>query len=320
MSEANPILGVVFVAAARLWLMLLVAAVAGAYVVAQLRTPRFTLRFTQLDLLDTVAPRRPRWRKHIVAALTVLGMTVLVLAAARPHVTAPVAAEQAAVLVTLDTSLSMEAVDVPPNRFDVARAAATRFVEGIPQPVQVGLVSFNGTVTVEVAPTSDRDRVVAAVEGLTLGESTAIGDAIAVSVDALIAADITGSAARVVLLSDGGNTVGRPVADGIAVALDAEVPISTIAYGTPFGTVTYQGQVVPVPVDGPTLQQVADATGGTYYTAASGDDLADVYADIGSTITVEEQLAEITDRFVLVGLALLLLGAGASLLWFNRIP
>lgn len=312
--------GVVFTDPTRLWLLVLVAAVAAAYVVAQLRAPRYSLRFTQLDLLDEVAPRRPRWRKHVVAALTVLGMAVLVLSAARPHTTAPVASEQAAVLITLDTSLSMEATDVAPNRFDVAQEAAAAFAEDIPQPVLVGLVSFNGAVTVEVAPTSDRERVVTAIEELSLGESTAIGDAVAVSVATVLAGELAGEAARVVLLSDGGNTVGRTVDDAIAIALEAGVAVSTIAYGTPEGTVTYQGQVVPVPVDGPTLERLAQETGGQFYTAATGEDLGEVYADIGAAITTTDELSEITDRFVLVGLVLLLIGAGASLLWFNRIP
>ncbi len=313
----------------RLWLLVVVAAVALGYILSRLRAPRYTLRFTQLALLDAVAPRRPRWRRHLVAALTLLGLTTLVFGAARPQVEVPVAAERAAIVVALDTSLSMQATDVDPNRFDVAREAATRFVQDIPQPVAVGLVGFNGISSLQVAPTTDRDRVVDAIAELQLGESTAIGDAVAVSVEALRAGEFVdpeadpdpqSSPARVVLLSDGGNTVGRELSEAVEIATEAGVPVSTIAYGTPSGTVTYRGTLIPVPVDGPALQGLADDTGGRFYEAATGEDLDEVYADIGSTITIEEEVSELTDRFLLVGFALLVAGAVGSLLWFERIP
>jgi Ca-activated chloride channel family protein len=115
-------------------------------------------------------------------------------------------------------------------------------------------------------------------------------------------------------------TEGRPDADGAAAAVDAEIPVSTIAFGTERGTITLDGQVQPVPVEIPPLEDIAATTGGEFFQAESLQELTSVYADIGSSIGFDIEQIEVTERFVGYAVVALLVSAALSLLWFQRIP
>ena len=313
-----------FLAPYRLWLLLAVVALAVAYVVLQRRKPAYAVRFTELDLLASVVPRSPSWRRHVPAGLLLLSLVALTLAFARPETEVEVPRERATVIVALDVSISMEATDVSPDRITAAKKSAAEFVEGLPSTFNVGLVSFSGRAAVVVSPTQDHESVVQAVRGLRLGPSTAIGEAVFSSLEALQSVpgdDGEGPApARIVLLSDGTNTVGRPLDQAASAAVEAGVPVSTIAFGTAEGTVEVQGQQIQVPVDGPALARFAEATGGSAFRAESGAELEEVYDDIGSQVGSTLERREITDRIVGVGLGLALLAAIGSLVWGARLP
>jgi Ca-activated chloride channel family protein len=321
-----------FLTAWRLWFLLGVAGLVVAYVLLQRRRATYALRFSSTDLLDSVAPDRPGWRRHVPAALFLAAMTGMVLGFAQPAVTRRVPRERATVIVAIDVSLSMEADDVQPTRMEAAQDAALRFIDELPPTLNVGVVSFAGTASVLVTPTQDRVAARTAIENLRLAESTAIGEAIFTSLDALANApvDETGSPppARIVLLSDGETTVGRPDEQAVAAAQEAEVPVSTIAFGTPEGRIAYDDPLTPtverdliaVPVGDENLQSIADGTGGAFFAADTLEELDAVYDDIGSAIGYEDVDDEVTDWFVGGALALLVGAAGLSLLWFNRLP
>jgi Ca-activated chloride channel homolog len=313
-----------------LWLLAVVAAVALLYLVLQLRRrSTFAVRFTNLELLDAVAPRRPGWRRHVVAILFVASMASLVVGLARPVRTED-APRGPTLVMAIDTSLSMEAEDVEPSRLEAAQEAAGAMIEEIPANIQLGLVTFNGVASIRVAPTEDHEAVAEAIATLELGESTAIGEAIFASLDAISLAndgetqpaDEDAAAHQIVLMSDGETTVGRPNAAGAEAAHDAGVPVSTIAFGTDTGVITIPEEPapVPVPVNEQALEAVADATGGEFFTATTGPELARAFEDIGGTVDTETVEREVTTWFLGLGIALLLATAGLSLLWFSRLP
>ncbi len=320
------VLGISFLSPWRLLLLLAVVALAGVYVVFQRRRSAYAVRFTNLDLLSTVAPKRPGWRRHLTAAVQLLALATLVVAFARPTHEIKVPRERATVVMAIDVSLSMEATDVAPSRIEAAKAAATSFLDDVPPAVNVGLVTFAGSSTLEVAPTTDREAVATAIDNLTLGEGTAIGDAIDTSLDALTrvppAPDGAAVPAAVVVMSDGTTTMGVPNEDAAARATEQGVPVSTIAFGTANGTVTIPdtGETVRVPVDADALARIADQTGGKAYEAATKDQLTDVYASIGSSIGYDTVDSEITEWFVAAAIAGFVVAAGLALAWSNRIP
>jgi Ca-activated chloride channel homolog len=313
-----------FEAPFRLLLLLAVAALVVAYVLVQRRRQAYAVRFTDVDLLASVAPKVPGWRRHLSALLLVGALALMTGAFAKPTAAVEVPQEAATIVVAIDTSASMAATDVSPNRFIAAQEAAAKFVEGLPDTFDVALVSFSQAAAVDVSPTDDHETVIAAIKRLQMGQGTAIGEAVAASVTT--AAQTTNEdgakppPARIVLLSDGSNTQGRSIDDAVGVATAAGIPVSTIAYGTAEGTVTVQGRTLAVPVDGPALEQLATATGGQHYAAESSDELTAVYDDISKQVGTTTERREISAGFA--GLALLATfgAAAASLAWSPRMP
>jgi Ca-activated chloride channel family protein len=306
----------------RLWFLLAVAALVAAYVVAQRRRSRYAVRFTNLKLLDRVAPKRPGWRRHVPAALFVAMLGLLVVGFARPQAEVEVPRERATVLVAVDVSRSMLATDVAPDRLSAAKTAAQEFVGELPEQFTVGLVGFAGSASVFVPPVTDRAAVTAGIARLAEGSAgqagTAIGDAIATSLDSIrtVGAEET-PPARVVVLSDGANTAGRDPDTAAQLAGQLGVPVDAISFGTASGMIE-GGQAVPV--DGQTLQSVAEATGGNYFEAGSVDELRSAYADIGSLIGFETEVQDVSARFIGAGLVFAVLAALASMFWFARFP
>lgn len=313
-----------------LWLLLAVAALLVLYVVLQLRRKRYAIRFANLDLLGKLAPKRPGWRRHVAFGLLLLALVGLTTAMAKPTKDTRVPRDRATVMMAIDVSLSMRAEDVSPNRLQAAQAAAKEFVGLLPPRINLGLVTFSGTANVAVTPTTDRGSVLRALDNLELAERTAIGEAVFSSLDAiklfqsqLQGADAAEGAApaRIVLMSDGTNTWGRSPEHAVGAAKQAEVPVSTIAFGTDEGYIQLDGesQPTPVPVNHEQLKGIADGTGGSYYAAASAEELSSVYRDLGSQIGYTTERREITTWFVGMGLLFAFAAAGASLVWLNRL-
>jgi Ca-activated chloride channel homolog len=304
-----------------LWLLVLVAALVAAYLVVQRRRTKYAVRFATLPMLEKVAPKRPGWRRHAPAVAFLAALTVLTIAIARPVADVRVPRERATVLIAMDVSQSMAATDVAPNRFEVAKQAAVQFVQDLPAKFNVGLVSFAGTATVVATPSTNHQATVDAINGLQLSDSTAIGEAVLTSLQAVRSIDPDDPPpSRIVLLSDGGNTAGRPIDEAAQEAKQAGVPVSTIAYGTPQGTVNLGGRDIQVPADTEALQGLADATDGSSYAAESDQQLRDVYSDLQSSIGWTTEAREITNLVAGAALAAALLAALASLLWFSRLP
>ena len=234
-----------------------------AYLLIQRRRSRYAVRFTNVDLLANVAPRTPGWRRHLPPLLYLAALAALAVSLARPAMVVAVPREQATVVLTIDVSRSMRATDVSPTRLDAAVAAASTFVDQMPPKFKVGLVAFSTGARLVVAPTTDHTKVKTALTNLRADGGTALGDAIALSVETGLGATETSTANRnagavtgrqppiqapaptrlrrqdqtptvaTVLLSDGANSTGELTPEQAAQqAADAGVPIYTIALGT----------------------------------------------------------------------------------------
>ncbi len=314
-----------------LWLLLAVLALVVAQVLVARRRRTYAARFTDLSLLASVVPRRPSWiRRYVPAALLLLGITSLIVSIARPASQVKTPKERATVVLAIDVSNSMAATDVSPTRLASAQQGALSFVDALPRKLQLGLVSFSGSAQVLVPPTTDREQIRDGIRALTLGPGTAIGEGVFASLSTIAATARSTTTpdgvaappvpARIVLLSDGETTRGRPNSDAGQAALEANTPVSTIAYGTPDGTLEIQGQTISVPVNTQALQELADQTHGSYHRAQSGDELRSVYQGLGSSIGYDVRTKEIGRVFTAVGLGLSLLAAALGMLWAGRLP
>ena len=298
----------------------------GLYALAQRRRRKYVVRFTAVPVLAGVMASGAvsRWRRHLPAALLLAALAALLVALAKPQTTVAVPVEKASVMLVTDQSGSMRADDVSPTRLAAAQRAARDFLEKVPKELQVGAVSFSDVPQSVAPPSTDRDDVRSLVDGLVADGGTAAGDALQSSLDALDDAGVGGKGrppAAIILLSDGATTTG---ADPVEVAREAgkrDIPIYTVALGTPDGTVPGGfGGSIPVPPDPETLREISKASGGTAYTANDADQLSGVYENLGSRLGTKQEEREITAVFAGGGLILLLGAAFAGLRTTGRLP
>ena len=304
-----------FMAPNRLLILLVIPLLILAYIFASLRKNRRGMRFTNTSMLDVVVPKQSQWRRHLAVALSLFSLITLTAAFARPKTQVDVPRERATVVMVIDASQSMQATDVKPTRLDAAKQAAIDFVSKLPEKYNVSVVSMAGSCAILVPPTTAHHTVENAINSIQLQDSTAIGEGITTALRALQQApkdpDNPNSIApgAIVLLSDGFNTSGRAPQQAAAEAKAAKVPVYTIAYGTENGYVDLEGKREPVPVDHEEMKQIAAATSGEYFAAATADQLKKVYENIGSDVGYEKADREVTARFAGYGLALAVLAA-----------
>ena len=300
------------------------------YVAAARKQRRAAGRFTNPAPVPNLVPSSPRWRRYVPFVLALAALTLLVVGIARPHVVRSVTRDEATIVLAIDTSRSMAATDVRPSRFDAAHAAAQEFLNTVPDSYRVGIVSFSTAASTVLTPTTDRDAAKVALGELRLGSGTAIGNAIARSVE-LASSDeqqrpTTGqrSPAAVLLLSDGAQTAGgTSPEDAVKEARKLGIPVSTVALGTGDAAVQVPlpgglRQRVVVAPDVDALKQIATDTGGTFAEAPSAEKLKDVYRSLGTRLAKDPKRVEVTSAFAAGGAILLLLGGTLSTFWFRR--
>jgi Ca-activated chloride channel family protein len=283
-----------------------------AYVVAQRRRRRYAVRYTNVDVLAGVA-KRVGWTRHLPAALALLALAALLVALGRPERT--VAAEQraATVVMVTDTSGSMRATDIRPDRLTAAKNAANALADKLPRDFRLGLISFGTRVSQLVEPTTDKARVKAGVAALTFAGRTAMGDGLSLGIDAArtpVTEPGTGLPQRlpaaIVLLSDGRSTVGQDPLTVADRARKLRIPVYTVAMGNSPGTST--------------LQEIARVTHGRFYQAADASRLSEIYRNLGTGLSTKKEKQEVTAGFAGAGLVLLMAGMVTAIARGGRLP
>jgi Ca-activated chloride channel homolog len=302
-----------------------------AYVVAQRRRRRFAVRYTNVDVLAAVAARTA-WTRHIPALLALLALAALLIALARPERTVAAEQRQAQVVMVTDVSGSMRATDVQPSRLFAAKEAGHALADKLPRDFRLGLVSFGHTASQIVEPTTDKQRVRTGLDGLRAGGGTAMGDGLALGLEAA-RTPVTNELglpqrlpAALVLLSDGTNTAGSE--DPLTVAERARsrrIPIYTVALGTASGTIEHTRRdgstwTEPVPPDAATLQEIAREARGRFFQAADTRRLTEIYRSLGTRLATRREKQEVTAAFAGGGLALLVFGMVAAMARGGRLP
>jgi Ca-activated chloride channel family protein len=309
-------------------LLVLIPLVIGLYYLRERRRGRFSERWSSSALLPNVIDRAPGKLRYLPVAILLVALTAMVVGVARPHAVVSVPREEATVVLAIDVSRSMKADDVEPTRLDAARQAAKDFAEQVPEKYRIGVVSFASRANAALPPTDDRELVNQALDSLKPGEGTAIGDAIALSAQ-LGREQLTEDGARppkaVLLISDGapdgGSTQPRQAAQK---AKELGVPIYTVLVGTEQGVVEEElpGGLrtrIQVPPQPAVLEQVAQVSGGEFFTATDDDDLEQVYEELGSRLGHRDESREVSDVFAGGAAGLLLVGGLLSAFWFRRL-
>ena len=312
--------------------LVVVLGLIGLYIVVQLARQKRMLRFANMELLESVAPKRPsRWR-HVPAILLVLSLLLLTVAMAGPTNDVRIPRNRAVVMLTIDVSQSMRATDVSPSRLAAAQEAAKQFADQLTPGINLGLIAYAGTATVLVSPTTNRDATKVAIDKLQLADRTATGEGIFTALQAIatVGAVIGGGdappPARIVLMSDGKETVPsnpdnpKGAYTAARTAKDQGVPISTVSFGTPYGYVEINDQRQPVPVDDEMLKKIAQLSGGDAYNASSLEQLKQVFTSLQEQIGYETRKGDASAGWLRLGALVLALAALAALLINRRLP
>jgi Ca-activated chloride channel family protein len=297
----------------------------------QRRRRREAAAFANPDLMPNLVTARPGWRRHLPPLLVLLALGALVIALARPQRTVAAPQRAATVMMVTDTSGSMNAEDVDPDRLTAAVSAAKKLTDQLPDNFRLGLVTFADFADVQAPPTTDRDPVKAGLDRLQANGGTAMATGLqrALELARTPVPNENGTGTRrlpavLVLLSDGKDTTsGMSPIDVARQAKELNIPIFTIALGTPNGEVAVRDQFgfvqrIPVPPDTETLRDIARITGGRYFAAPDAARLESIYSNLGTRLSSKPVEHEVTFAFAGGAVVLLLAGGALSLAWFGR--
>jgi len=335
-----------------LWWMLALPLLVAGYLWLLRRRTRTVLRISDLSLARRAAG--PTWRRHVPPALVLAALGLLLLALSRPTAPLTLPWTRSTILLAIDVSLSMRVKDVQPSRMVAAQEAARSFLNELPRPIDVGIVTFAGTAQVAQQATLDRPSLLAAIDAIQMQRGTAIGSAIVLCLAELFPdhgidlAEMTfgpqrqgrsldaaqkpppkqvepvppGSyeSAAIILLSDGRRTTGVDTLEAAKMAADRGVRIYVVGLGTPDGHASAgEGMSFYLQLDEPTLREVARLTGGEYHHAASAEALRVVYQKLGTRVQTQARETELTALLALAAALLLVAGSGLSVRWFGRV-
>jgi Ca-activated chloride channel family protein len=331
-----------FIWPALLLLLLLVPLFIGLYIRMQLRRRRIAADLGSLGFMQGAEGGQLGWRRHIPQAIFLVGLTIMVVALARPETVVSLPRREGTVILAFDVSGSMAAEDMQPTRMEAAKAAARDFVQRQPTSVQIGIVAFSdGGIAVQ-APTNDQEAILASIERLTPQRGTSIGHGILASLNeiAVNAGQDVGSPSNptptptptpvprgtympavIVLLTDGENTQSPDPLAAAQAAADRGVRIYTIGIGSTAGiTLHVNGFTVVTHLDEAMLQQISQLTDGAYFKAESEEDLHNIYDNLEPELVTRPEKTEVTSIFAGTSILMLLVGGTFSLLWFSRMP
>ena len=338
-----------------LWLLLIVPALVVGYFYLLRRKHEVALKYASLSMVKEAIGASQRFRRHIPPLLFLIALLAMIIAIARPAAVVTLPSQHQTIILAMDVSGSMRAVDVEPNRISAAQAAAKAFVAEQPSNVLIGVVSFAATASVVQVPTRNREDIIAAIERFQLQRGTAIGSGIIVALATIfpdagidVSSLIYGrnassgtsldqasksdkpefkpvppgsyTSAAIILLTDGQRTTGPDSIEAARMAADRGVRVFTVGFGTSSGeTLGFEGWSMRVRLDEATLKEIANITRGQYFYAGTAKDLKKVYESLNSRIYLEKKDMEITALFAAAAAITALVSALLSLLWFNRI-
>jgi Ca-activated chloride channel family protein len=278
------------------------------------------------DVSLPAAASRRRWWVVLPPLLRGLALAALTIAAAGPRIggdTVEIKQEGIGIVIAIDISSSMLAEDfAPSNRLEVAKRQAVGFVRGRTAD-RIGLVAFAGEALTQVPATLDYPVIEQAVMDLKIGsleDGTAIGSGLATAVNRL--RRVPDKSKVILLLTDGENNKGLiDPRTAAATAAAFGIKVYTIGVGTigeaPIptgrGLGGFRYELLPVRIDEPLLQEIAQKTGGRYFRAKDSEALSRIFRQIDALektpiqVTRYTRYDETTRPLILLGLTALAL-------------
>ncbi len=231
------------------------------------------LRFANFEAIARIRGVDIISKNIVILSLSILIILFSILALSGLTLHTVINASSNSFVLAIDTSKSMEANDISPNRLEAAKAAALNFVDNSPFGTRLGVVSFSGTAFIEQAVTDDKGLVKGAISNIVLSNvgGTDVNEVVITGTNLLEKED----SKAIILLSDGQINVGS-VEDAVKYATDNNVIIHTIAVGTEEGGETSYGLSK---LDEESLTALSYNTNGEFFRARDIDELSDSFSN-----------------------------------------
>lgn len=265
-------------------------------------------KFSRIELLEKAVNETVDYKKTTFKILFTLAVITGVFAVARPFISIEVPVNPVKLMMVFDTSISMEATDMEPNRLTAARDTAIEFIKKAPDAIRIGIEYFYGSSYVAISPTDKHEKIVSSLADLTIEDlypGTAIGSAIDAAVNTLSIDRSENNRLVIILLTDGESNQGLLPLTAAKIAKTEKIKIFTIGIGSQEGAFVRGGYLAAL--DEGTLMEIAGITGGKYFRAKSKNDFRKIYDELRtSAFSLEKQSLEITAIFSGVSLLLFL--------------
>ncbi len=312
---------------------------------AHRRRKAVAVKFSNIRTLLRLKPSKTLLLRRLFLGLRLLTVALLMLAMARPQTgrtQTEVRTEGIDIVLVIDTSDSMQALDLDANRsiakrrnrLEVVKSVVDEFVEKRDND-QIGLVVFGAEAFTQCPLTLDHGIVATFMERLEIGmagSATAIGSALGTAIKRLKESEAKSKV--IILLTDGRSNAGSlSPAKAAEVAATFDVKIYTVGAGSrtqaPFIVDSLFGKQVVyqnVEIDEDTLQRIADATGGEYFRAEDERALQEIYNQIDQLEKTEITMSSYMEYneqfrwFVIPALALLLIEVVLLGTRFRKLP
>jgi Ca-activated chloride channel family protein len=330
------------------WLLLtllIIPVLMGLYFRLLQRQNRLRANFAHSELIQGFKRPPPQLRRHIPFMFFMLGLSISLMALARPRAYVSLPRVEGLVILAFDVSGSMAADDLKPTRMEAAKNAALKFIEQQPLSVQIGVVAFSDNGFSIQAPTNDRELIEDSIMRLVPERGTSLAKGIIASLNTIAAMQAveapryysnltpeptpsptpvppeTYTSAAIVLLTDGENNQDPDPLLAAEEASKRGVRIYTVGIGSPAGAnLKIEGFTVNTRLDEPLLQAIANLTGGTYYSADNETELLNIYDQLNLQLAIHPEETEVTSLFAGASIIVLLIGGALSLFWFSRLP
>lgn len=265
-------------------------------------------KFSRIELLEQAVEETVDYKRKRFVVLFILAVITGIMATSKPYVSMEIPVNPVKLMLVFDSSISMEAGDMQPNRLMAARDTAVEFIKKAPNSIRIGLEYFYGSSYIAISPTEDHGKVVASLSNLTIKDlypGTAIGSAIDAAINTLTAYESKNNRLVIILLTDGESNQGIHPISAAKIAKSEKVKIFTIGIGSQEGAMVRGGYLAAL--DEGTLMEIANITGGKYFRAKTKNDFRNIYKELRtSAFSLEKQKIELTPVFSGISLILFL--------------
>jgi len=281
------------------------------------------ISFGNYETLEKVTGNSFIQSSNFVLLLRLLGLTALLVGISNPVVIENVPSSNPDYVVGIDSSSSMLAEDLDPNRFGAAKSISNSFVDSLSEETGVGVISFSGQVNPESDIIADKDATQQAINDIQIGEQagTAIGDAIISSTSMLLGKNSSGA---VVLVTDGRNNIGSSVNESIVFAKNNNATVYPIGIGSSreqserseFANITNGSQAEFPNLDTRQLTRIANETGGRFIPVTTNSEFEAALTKVSSV----EKRTDISRHLIILASVILLIEWLLAATRFSVIP